>query len=279
MLVYPIRCGDWFAHVAPELGGNVARLQYKGEDVFVPILDEEQMQNDPYLHGAPILLPANRTRGAKFTFEGKEYHLPVNEARNGANLHGDVHRRNFTVEEYREDAITLAFENKGEGYPFPFVLTVEYAVRDAAFVQTYRIRNTGEGNLPLTFALHTSFIEPDSFTVPIDLCQEKDDLHLPTGRYVPLSKREARYAAGSGSKGIEISGYYRACGNVARVGKFAYTVSEDFDHWILFNGRGTLGTLCVEPQLGAVDGLNTGACRVLSPGEELTLWTRLDERD
>ena len=129
--------------------------------------------------------------------------------------------------------------------------------------------------MPVIFALHTTFTEPDSFTVPIDLCQEKDAVHLPTGRYVPLSPQEAGYAKGSASKGKIISGYYRACGFVATVGGYTYTASEEFDHWILFNGRGESGLLCVEPQCGAVDGLNSGACRVIEPGDTLTLQTEI----
>ena len=73
-----------------------------------------------------------------------------------------------------------------------------------------------------------------------------------------------------------ISGYYKAGGHTAAVGRFTYTVSEEFDHWVLFNGRGESGLLCVEPQCGAVNGLNIpGGHRVLQPGESLELWTKL----
>ncbi len=276
MILYTIKSGEWCAQVAPEFGGNVVKLTHRGKDVFVPLVTPDRLDIDPYLQGAPILLPANRTRDARFTFEGEEYHLLKNEKLNGAHLHGLVHTKEFSVLSHSENSITLAFENKGEVYPFPFVLTVEYSF-DGGFVQTYRIRNSGSGRMPVTFALHTTFVEPDRFTVPIDACQEKDEVHIPTGRYVPLSPQEQGYAKGSASKGKIISGYYRACGNVATVGKYTYTASEEFDHWVLFNARGERGLLCVEPQCGAVDGLNNGACRVIESGETLTLQTRLDE--
>ena len=55
-----------------------------------------------------------------------------------------------------------------------------------------------------------------------------------------------------------------------------YEASKEFDHWILFNGGGNKGLLCVEPQLGAVNGLNKpDGHRVMKPGEVLTLWTKI----
>ena len=130
--------------------------------------------------------------------------------------------------------------------------------------------------MPLTFCLHTTFVEPESFSVPIDACQEKDGHHIPTGRYVPLNEEEKRIVEKSPSKGRVISGYYRACGNMARIGDYKYTVSDNFDHWIFFNGRGESGLLCVEPQCGKVNGLNMeDGHRVLSPREKIKFETRI----
>ena len=128
--------------------------------------------------------------------------------------------------------------------------------------------------MPLTFCLHTTFIEPASFSVPIDLCQEKDDHHIPTGRYVELDERQRGYVSGSASAGIFITGYFRSCGSVARVGDYSYSVSDNFDHWILYNGAGSSGLLCVEPQCGKVNGLNyPDGHRILAPGERIRFST------
>ena len=130
--------------------------------------------------------------------------------------------------------------------------------------------------MPFTFALHTTFIEPNSFSVPIDLCQEKDGFHIPTGKYVPLNRQEQGYVSGGPSKGLVISGYYRACGHTAYLDDLSYTVSENFDHWILFNGRGESGLLCIEPQCGKVDGLNIkDGCKILNPNEETEFWIEI----
>jgi len=264
----------WRAEVSARHGANITRLQYNGCDVFVPLESEEMLKINPYIQGAPLLLPANRTYRGKFVFEGKDYSLDLNEPNNNAHLHGLLHLQSFDTISVTQDTIVLRYENFKKIYPFNFTITVEYSLSDNTFRQTYTIKNTDTKNMPLTFALHTSFTEPDSFSVPVNLCQEKDSHHIPTGRYIPLNEQEALYPHGSKSRGIEISGYYKSCGNTARIGSFYYTVSDNFDHWILFNGKGEKNLLCVEPQCGAVNGLNIkDGCKILLPNEKITFST------
>ena len=68
--------------------------------------------------------------------------------------------------------------------------------------------------------------------------------------------------------GVPTSGFYRAAGFQAQIDEFRYTISENFDHWVLYNASGKDGFLCVEPQCGGVNGLNQiDNHRVLTPGE------------
>lgn len=277
MNVYVIESGGWRAEVSPTIGGNIVSLTYCKKDIYAPLKEEKQLEENPFIYGSPILLPANRTAKGKFRFEDKEYILPVNEPSTGCHLHGFVHKQTFNVINCSNSQIKLVYENKGEIYPFPFILEVCYLIRDGKFRQEYTVTNTGKSEMPFTFALHTTFKEPQSFSVPIDLCQEKDGFHIPTGKYVPLDRQEQNYASGSPSKGLIISGYYRACGHTAYLDDISYTVSDNFDHWILFNGRGESGLLCVEPQCGKVNGLNIkDGCKILNPNEETEFWIELE---
>ena len=272
-----ISCGEWQAQVCPRLGGNIIKLTYRGEDVLRPLDDEEQLKINPYLQGSPILLPANRTFEGRFLFEGREYKLPLNEPQNNCNLHGSVLYQAFDTVDKNDSSVALRYINRnGAVYPFDFSLTVRYSLDALGLTAEYEIENISGGNMPLTFSLHTTFVEPEDFCVPIDMCQEKDSHHIPTGRYIDLTDEEREYAAGSPSCGRVISGYYRACGNIARVGDYIYEVSENFDHWILFNGRGESRLLCVEPQVGKVNGLNiSDGHTVLSPCEKIRFTTKI----
>lgn len=140
----------WRVEVAPALGADISSLKYKGVDVYVPLETEEQLSVNPYLHGSPILMPANRTAGGKFTFHGREYSLPVNEPRTGAHLHGLVHKQEFTVIKQSGSSVKLRFENRGEIYPFPFELIAEYSAEEETFYQRYEIKKYRE----LGYAVH-----------------------------------------------------------------------------------------------------------------------------
>lgn len=272
-----LSCGRWSAAVAPALGGNLIRLDLDGAPVLHPLDDPAALAQDPFVFGSPILLPANRTRGASFLFEGERFFLPLNEPQHRCHLHGLVHRQPFSVLAHRPEGALLRFENRGEVYPFPFRLTVRYRLCGAAAVSSYRIENTGSRRMPFTFGLHTAFVEPESFSAPVSAAMERDADFLPTGRYLPLRGQELAYPTGAVSRGRCISGYYRASGRTARIGKsLRYTVSEAFDHWVLYNAGGKAGLLCIEPQCGAVDGLNLpGGCRILSPGGALELHCKI----
>ena len=195
-----LKTQNWFAEISPEKGANIDALQWNGKDVY----RSGDWQQEPFFQGAAILLPANRTYQGKFTFQGKQYQLPLNEPANDCHLHGNVYRQRFRVVKESDTAVTMAFENHGQIYPFAFRLEVTYTVGEE-FMQRYRI--VALEDLPLTFALHTAFAEPETFRVPLESCQEKNEHHIPTGRYVPLKGQELEYGSGSPSAGRVISGY------------------------------------------------------------------------
>jgi len=275
-----ISCGEWSADICPRLGGNVIGLTYRGEEVLRRLTDEAELKINPYLWGAPILMPANRTYEGKFIFEGKEYTLPLNEPRFNCNLHGSVLYEAFETVEATESSVTVKLtDREAKSYPFPFEMTVIYSLSSEGLKSEYTVENIGEGNMPVTFCTHTTFAEPESFCVPIDMNQERDKFQIPTGRYVELSEQEKGYVTGSPSVGLYISGYFRSCGSTAIVGKYKYTVSDNFNHWVFFNGGGGKGYLCIEPQSGKVNGLNyDDGYNLLHKGERITFTTVIKAR-
>lgn len=277
--IITIKNGNWEADVCPRLGGNVIALRYGESDVFRPLSDESQLKINPYIQGAPILLPANRTYLGKFSFEGVDYELPITEERSGSHLHGLVHRQVFSVESFDERSVTLKYSNRGEVYPFSFDMWVTYEAENDGFKQKYVIKNTDTRNMPYTFCLHSTFVEPNSFTLPISRRQEDDSKSIPTGRYLDLNEQEKKYLTGSPSRGIYVVGYFESAGNTATVGDYLYSVSPNFDYWILYNAEGVAGYICIEPQAGKVNGLNIdGGCVVLAPGEEHTYYTKISRK-
>ena len=277
--IYKINSPDnlWHAEISACRGANIIKLEYAGKSVLNPLQNEKQWKENPFVQGSPLLFPANRTAEAKFSFHGVDYSLPVTDKKNNLNLHGLLYCQKFSVINAEADKIILQYENKGEIYPFLFCITAEYILENGGLKQKFTIKNTGKTDMPYTFALHTSFCEPEYFCVPISLSQEQGERHIPTGKYLPLSSREAEYVSGTDPRGKTISGFYKLCGNTAVIGNYRYTVSDKFDHFVLYNAGGTSGYLCVEPQAGAVNGLNIpGGHRVIPVGGQEILCTYIE---
>lgn len=267
-----IKAGKWEAEISPRLGANVTSLRYEGRDVLRPVTDESVL----YIQGAPILLPANRTYLGKFSFEGRDYTLPITEPRTSSNLHGTVHRQPFTLVSRTEDTVVAKYVNTGATYPFNFELLVTYRISDEGFFSEYVITNTDTKNMPYTFCLHTTFVEPEVFTFPIKSRQENNEIDIPTGRYIPLTEEEKRYVTGAPSRDRNVCGYYEAMGHTVTADNIAYEVSDNFDHWITYNARGKAGYICLEPQAGKVNGLNIDdGHKVLAPSESVTYTTKI----
>lgn len=258
--------GDWYGEVAPNLGANLLKLTYKGTDILRSPGSTEALAAEPFHFGTPLLLPANRTKGAIFTFEGKEYTLPLNEPARGNHLHGLMHNAEFTVTEKTESTVTLEYENKGEKYPFPFKLTITDVLSEEGYCRKLNIENTGTKTMPYTLAYHTTFLESE-FSVPIKERYEVDENYIPTGNMLPLNCLEKEATECCNPCGKIFSGSYMVSGNTVKIGEYLYKFSDNFDTLVLFNWGGDKGFICIEPQSGAVNGLNTKKCKFLKVGE------------
>ena len=263
-----LHAGAWEACVVPAFGMNMVLLRCDGKVILREAGDMATLKDSPFLYGTPLLFPANRTAGGAFTFEGETYHLTVNEPNWNNHLHGLMYNAPFTVAKLSESSVTAVYENRGERYPFPFRLEITDTLDRAGMRRRITLTNTGSKTMPYTMAFHTSFREPERFTVQIGKKHERSATFVPTGRMEELNAQEQTYLTGCCPRGIAISGYFEAAGTDAYLDDIRFTASEGFDQRVLFNGGGEQGFLCIEPQAGWVNGLNIpSAHKVLGAGE------------
>lgn len=258
----------WEAAICPEYGMNTISLTHHGEQILRTPVSLAQLEEDACIYGTPILLPPNRTDGGHFTFEGREYTLPINDLAGGNHLHGFLNRTAFIVDELTESSVKAHYENDGALFPFCFRMDVKLWLDQLGYHQQFAVTNTGDKNMPLTFGLHTNFAEKERFFVPLGQRHEKTERHIPTGTLLPLDEREKAICTGCAPDGEAISGFYTSAGHTAGIGRFYYHVSPNFDQWILWNGGGKAGFVAIEPQRGAVNALNSGdGLKTLAPGQ------------
>jgi aldose 1-epimerase len=244
------------------------RLEYDKMPVFRSPENLEMLRERPCLYGLPLILPANRTDGGRFIFGDRCYNLPINEPHWNNHIHGLLKDAPFTVLSAEPASLHARLVNSGEYYPFPFVLEITDSLSPEGFLRTLTLKNTGAVPMPYTVGFHATFAEPESFAVPVGKCCEMDARALPTGKLLELSERQLAYKSGFRPDGSPIRGIYTSDGGKVQLGRFTMEVSKQFDHWVLFNGSGGEGYLCIEPQCGAVNGLNNDKHRVLQPGDE-----------
>jgi len=253
-----LKNGKWSAIVLPHFGMNVISLKYGRKEIMRCPQDMDALEKSPRLHGIPILIPANRTADGTFTFEGKTHSFPINEPLRNNNVHGLMSTAPFTVLSQTEKSITARYENRGDRYPYPFDMTVTVTLTEHGLEHSLTIHALER--MPYTFAYHSTFAEPKEFSVPIGRLYVRDDRLLPTGEMMHID-----------SLGETFDSFFESVGNTAKLDEFLFTVSENFDSWVLFNSDGKSGFLCVEPQCGLVNGLNIpGGHRILEAGQEET---------
>ncbi|MBO5868758.1 MAG: aldose 1-epimerase [Oscillospiraceae bacterium] len=245
--------GDWRAEIRPEFGMNVSSLQWQNTPILRAPRDTEALTNDPFLHGVPLLLPANRTKNGQFSFGNRIYTLPLNEPLRHNHIHGLMFDAPFAVTEQTDNTLRAVYQNRGERYPFAFDMTITDVLQEG-WHRTVELHALED--MPYTMAFHITFVAPTKFSVPIGRRFVWDENFIPTGE-----------TAEAEPFGQAISGYYKAIGHTARFDDFSFTVSDNFDQWVLFNGGGNKGFLCIEPQCGGVNGLNTTEHRVLEAGQ------------
>lgn len=263
-----MKYGKWQAEVAPGCGGNLISLTYDDQPILRRPADMQTLKSSPCLYGLPLLLPANRVKGACFEFRGRKYELPLNEPIRSNHLHGLLNNAPFAVLEATESRVTTALENRGEYYPFPFKVVITDCLTEAGLLRELVLENTGPTPMPYTLAYHAAFVEPKRFSVPVERRYFVDERMIPTGQLRTLTPEEMCYRTGMDPRCGTVSGFYTSGGDTAQLDAFCMTVSHQFDNWVLFNGGGGQGYLCIEPQCGAVDGLNNGRCRILEAGQK-----------
>lgn len=258
----------WEAELWPDYGMGLVTLRYQGRHLLRSPASRRAYGEFPVIYGSPLLLPPNRTDGAAFTFQGKQYRLPVNEPRFGNNMHGALYHTPFQVLSRTADSVTAQVENRGGLFPFPFRLTVCCQIREDGFHQSFTVENTGPSVMPLTFGLHTNFVAPRVFRVPIGCRWEENARYIPTGKLLDLTETEQGFRVSGQPQGAPICGFYTAEGHTVCLDDLRYTVSGNFDHWVLWNGEGCEGFISIEPQQGNTDCLNNGqGLLLLAPGQ------------
>lgn len=202
------------AQVLPQLGFNCfsfrAMLGGKPIDVLDSVPNFEFGNERPSRSGIPILFPfPNRVRHGLYTWEGRQYQLPVTQAQPHS-IHGFCLDRPWRVIGQGQNFVKGQFQlsvdapDRLKCWPSDFILEVDYELLHNRLRANFRISNPGSNELPWGLGTHAYFklpLGPDSqigdctVEAPVSHYWELDD-SLPTGKLLPVDEaRDLRSGA------------------------------------------------------------------------------------
>jgi aldose 1-epimerase len=200
------------AAVAPAHGFNGYRWQVRHPTAgLLDLLYSDSQQfvtGRPTRVGIPILFPfPNRIRGGRFTWDGREYQLPLNDPTQKNAIHGFACRRPWRVVEQGADDrsawVTAEFQGSVDApdardlWPADYRLRVTYRLAARSFRVEALVENPDARPLPFGLGYHpyvrVPFVAGSNgadyqVSVPASSCWELEET-LPTGRRRPVSER------------------------------------------------------------------------------------------
>ena len=262
---------DFTAVVLPEVGMNTFSLDLGKGEILRKAPSVDVLKEDTVIYGIPMILPPGRIPGGRFTFEGREYQMGINDMEGNTMIHGFISRSAFTVDEVTENSVKAHFENLGQALPFWFLMRVEFRLDEEGYHQHVEIENTGKGNMPLAFGFHSCFKEPYYEKLPVCASMNR-------GKEVPLDDHGRMLAAGC-RLNDEIDDSYKIDGHTAVIGDYNYILSDTFEYMTVWNYDAKSNFVAFEPQQGVANCFNTGAgLKILAPGEVKTFDTLIELR-
>lgn len=174
---FSIHSGSYSARVRA-LGGALSELKYGDRDLVDPYVEAEFVSR----YRGDLLVPwPNRICDGRYSFDGRNFELPINEVERTNSLHGLVFGLNWQVTESDSTSISLsATLQESVNYPTSLHCVVTYRLSDEGLLWTFGATNIGDLRAPYGVSIHPYLIADPA--VKIDECT----LTMPAGRFMEV---------------------------------------------------------------------------------------------
>ncbi|MCV9386881.1 aldose 1-epimerase [Reichenbachiella ulvae] len=159
-----------YLEILTGFGAGINALEVlNGKGELISVVDgyrseEEVMKTHHSAFKGSKLSPfPNRLTAGKFTFDGEDYQMFVNEIDRNNNLHGLLHFRPFevieTVDGESECKLIIGYNYLGtdQGFPFAYELILDISFGEGGVKIETQIENTGSSNMPIGDGWHPYF--------------------------------------------------------------------------------------------------------------------------
>lgn len=271
-----LACGDLKLTIVPEIGGGVARLDWRG----VPVLRPWDGSNDPNALGCYPLLPwSNRVSGGGIEAGGRFWPLPANVPGEPYPIHGDGWQRPWQVARQAAAEIVLALASDRQP-PFDYRAELTYALSSDALTMRLAVEHRGAVTAPYGLGFHPWLPRTPGTRLELaarEVWLETAD-HLPAGK-VPIGERPGwDFTRGRALPDAWINNAFVGWAGTARVCwperglRLTVTASPALATCILYSPGRDAAFFCLEPVSHPVDAFHLPGMpglRLLRAGERL----------
>ncbi|SDI45929.1 aldose 1-epimerase [Arthrobacter cupressi] len=174
---YRISSGEYSAAITARAAA-LRELRYRERDLVVPFPAGGPIPDFRGIIAAPW---PNRVADGRYTFDGTEFELPVNETDRGCALHGLVFELDWTLESHDGTSVTLSCTPEPTaGYPHALRIAVEYLLTDAGLHSRVTAANLGSTTAPYGVCPHPYLVAGAS---PLD----EWTLELPAATFLEVT--------------------------------------------------------------------------------------------
>lgn len=151
MTEYELRAGEYSAVITARAAA-LRMLRHGERDLVVPFPEGGPIPDFRGIIAAPW---PNRIDGGRYTFQGVDYQMPVNEPERDCALHGFAFATEWALESRDEASVRLSCAlGPVPGYPFGLQITASYALSADGLRSRITAVNTGTDTAPYGVCPH-----------------------------------------------------------------------------------------------------------------------------
>lgn len=172
--------------IVVEAGGGIRDYRVGGRPVLDGYAADEMCTA---ARGKPLVPWPNRLHEGRYSFDGQDYALPLNERKKANALHGLARWLSWTPVTVEADRVTMAVTIWPRAqWPFTLSVSVEYVLGPSGLTVTTTAEDSGAGDLPYAYGQHpyltvgTETVDEAELHVPARLWLPTDENQIPTGR-------------------------------------------------------------------------------------------------
>jgi aldose 1-epimerase len=273
-----LHAGDWEADIRPEIGGSIAGLRWRGNEVLRTMSPTSTSPLDASCF--PLVPYCNRVANARFEWQGREVQLPRNFEPETSNLHGLGWEDEWVVASKADFKCALEHGHDGnDGWPWAYHAEQRIRLGPKGCAISLNLTNRGHDPMPAGLGLHPYFRRRSEARLVFSSTGVLmvDDGLIPTGEIAP-PEIFGDWQAGAELPRQTIDHCHAGWGGVAHI--------QDDLGMISVTARGTPflhlyapedgSALCLEPVSHTPDALNgdPAGMTILPPGcsATMTMW-------